>query len=145
MERLIVLDADGVLWAGVAGDHTHPFYNVQEAYRDTGIPLALLTRNTWANLVNAFSHPKMVLRVWDFEEIVCEADKVRELTRLSQTYDLIYVDDEETECQKVRDALPDLRIVHAPPKEALGVARWLAGLSQVARVVKHKAYKRPRR
>lgn len=143
--KAIVLDADGVLWAGVAGDHTHPFYNVQAVYKDTGIPLILLTRNTWVNLINAFSHPKMVLTLWDFEEIVCEADKVKELTRLGETYDITYVDDEETECQRVRDALPDLRIVHAPPKEALGVARWLAGLPQVVRVVKHRPYKRPRR
>ena len=125
---MIVLDADGVLWAGVAGDHTHPFYNVQQTYFDMVDPLILLTRNTEAHIREAFVHPTMVLTMDDFVEVIYEADKVKELTRLLTTYpDLTYVDDERKECARIRAALPGLRVVYAPSKNALGVAREIAG------------------
>lgn len=134
--KLLILDADGVLWAGVAGQRIQPYYNVQRVYRDmcaaSGIRLALLTRNTIAHIRSAFDDPRMVLTFEDFDALQFECeDKAAGIALIVGSWgfdpaDVTYVDDELEQCELVMDALPMVNVVHAPRKHALDVARAVA-------------------
>ena len=129
--KLLILDADGVLWAGVAGQRIQPYYNVQQTYLDAGVPLALLTRNTENHIVSAFKDARNVISLSDFGAVSFEcddkADGIRALAaQTCALSDVTYVDDELDQCELVMEALPMVNVVHAPRKHALDVARAVA-------------------
>lgn len=136
--KALVLDADGVLWAGVIGEgRIVPFPNVQETYLDLqrrGVILCLATRNNRADVDTAFAFEGMVLRQEHFAVMECGwGSKVESLQRIAETLNIgldsiVFVDDSEFECESVRQQLPEVRVVRAPAKIALGVARDVAAL-----------------
>jgi FkbH-like protein len=138
MYKALVLDADNTLWAGVIGEGRQvPFPNVQQVYRDLkdrGVILCLATRNELPDVEAAFEHPGMVLRLEDFALVKAGwQSKVGSIREIAETLNIgldsiVFVDDSEFECESVRAQLPEVHVVHAPPKIALGVARAVATL-----------------
>ncbi len=136
--KALVLDADGVLWAGVIGEgRIVPFPNAQETYlalKKRGVLLCLATRNNQADVDAAFAFEGMVLRQEDFAVLECGwHNKTESLQRIAETLNigldsLVFVDDSQFECEAVRQQLPEVTVLHCPTKLALGVAREAAAL-----------------
>ena len=136
--KALVLDADGVLWAGVIGEgRIAPFPNVQEAYlalKKRGVLLCLATKNNRADVDAAFAFEGMVLRQEDFAILECGwHNKTESLQRIAETLNIgidsiVFVDDSQFECEAVRQQLPEVTVLHCPTKLALGVAREAAAL-----------------
>jgi FkbH-like protein len=136
--KALVLDADNTLWAGVAGEgKIVPFPNVQQTYLDLknrGVLLALASRNDTDSLYQAFADSRSEMLPEDFVTISKEgANKVEALKQIAAMLNIgldaiVFVDDSEFECEAVRQQLPEVKVVHAPPKIALDVAKEVVAL-----------------
>jgi FkbH-like protein len=136
--KVLVLDADNTLWAGLAGEgRVVAFPNVQRVFQDLqkrGVILCMATRNDRADIDRAFTTERMVLTPDDFTIMECGwHNKTESIQRIATQLNIgleaiVFVDDSEFECEAVRQQLPEVRVVHAPSRIALGVARQVAQL-----------------
>lgn len=134
--KVVVVDADNVLWGGVVGEEgpagialgpEYPgslFVAFQErllALRRRGLLLALCSKNEEADVLEVLrEHPHQVLREEHFaaRRVNWEA-KPENLRGLAQELNLglesfVFVDDSPHECHAVRLALPAVDVVQAP-------------------------------
>jgi len=126
--KVVVLDCDNTLWAGVCGEDGPRGVEigpgrraVQEFMRDQraqGKLLCLCSRNEGADVRAVFAeHPDMVLTMRDItSHRIGWGPKARYLSELSEELGLalnsfVFVDDDAVECASVRAQLPEVAVV----------------------------------
>ncbi|MBN1675430.1 MAG: HAD-IIIC family phosphatase [Kiritimatiellae bacterium] len=139
--KCLVLDLDNTLWGGVVGEDGpdgiqlgdeapglayKQFQRVLKAYKETGVLLALCSRNNLADVEPVLaSHREMILRPPDFAAVRInwnsKADNLRELAADLNIglESMVFVDDEVRERELVRQALPEVAVLDLPPDPAL--------------------------
>ncbi|MFC4147950.1 HAD-IIIC family phosphatase [Micromonospora mangrovi] len=155
--KVLVLDLDQTLWGGVVGDDGptgielgslypgNAYVEVQrraKLLRQQGVLLAVCSKNSREPVAQVFAeHPEMVLRAEDFvAQAVNWSPKDENLRQLAGTLNLgldsmVFFDDSAFECELVRGALPDVRVVRADGDPADHAARLLGtGLFDVVQL-----------
>ncbi len=131
--KVLVLDLDNTLWGGVVGEDgvaglelgdNYPgsaYLNFQRMaldLRDTGILLALASKNNEADAIAVFEHrPEMLLKPAHFSaQRINWQDKPANIVALAQQLGLgldsvVFADDSPIECALVRESLPEVEVV----------------------------------
>lgn len=146
--KCLVLDCDNVLWGGIVGEdglsgirigHQYPGL----AYRDfqaevlnlynRGVILAICSRNNEEDVIEVLrDHPDMLLREEHFAAMrVNWGDKAQNIVELAAELNIgldsmVFVDDSDYEVARVREALPEVSVLHLPPQSALSARDRLA-------------------
>jgi len=147
-KKCLVLDCDNVLWGGVIGEEglsgiklgkTHPgspYYEFQEEIVNLyhrGILIALCSKNNSEDVWEVFhKHPDMVLK----EKHIVAAqinweDKATNLKKIAAQLNigldsLVFADDSEFEVNLVRQALPEVTVIHLPKDKTVEYKEILA-------------------
>lgn len=140
-KKCLVLDCDNTLWGGIVGEaglsgiklgKEHPgsaFYELQQEIvnlYNRGIIIALCSKNNEADVYEVFEkHPDMVLQ----EKHIATAqinwnDKVVNLRQIALDLNIgldsiTFMDDSEFETNLIRDALPEVDVIHLPKNRAV--------------------------
>ena len=147
--KVIVLDADGVLWGGVLGEEgldgiqlgpDHPGRSFQllqhwaRGMKDRGVLLAVASRNELADVQNVFDHhPEMILRRNDISAWRVnwkpKSDNIREMAQeLNLGLDsFVFLDDDPANRLEVQAYLPQVTVVPLP-NEPTGYRNMLGRL-----------------
>jgi FkbH-like protein len=133
--KVLVTDLDNTLWGGVVGEdgikglqigREYPgagYLSLQRVLLDLhhrGILLAISSKNNEEEALEALSHPEMLLRPEHFAAIYTNWNSKHESLRqiaeeLNVGLDsLVFVDDNPTERQSIRIALPEVTVVDLP-------------------------------
>ena len=129
-----MLDLDHTLWGGVIGDDgvegivlgaASPSGEAFEDWQrylkglsDRGVILAVCSKNAPEVAATGFTHAGSVLKREDFAAFECSwNDKVGGLRRIARDLNLgidsfVFADDNPAECDLVRQALPEVAVVH---------------------------------
>ena len=136
-KKLVVTDLDGIMWGGVVGEtgwreldlggHSHSgeaFIAYQKTLKSLtrrGVLLGIVSKNDEAVALEAIDqHPEMILRRSDFAGWrINWGDKAQNLAELIEELNLgtdavVFIDDEEIQRGRVREALPDVTVVDMP-------------------------------
>lgn len=150
-KKLIVLDLDDTLWAGVVGDvgwenislggHDHTgeafadFQSALKSLTNRGILLGIVSKNEEATALEAINnHPEMILKLEDFAGWKINwRDKAQNIVDLTADLNLglqsvVFIDDNPVERARVREALPEV-LVPEWPEDKLLYKRALLSLS----------------
>lgn len=124
LKKALVLDCDGVLWHGIAGeeqitvdDRILAFQNVVKQLAQKGVLLCLCSRNKMENLTEAFSELAIPLQLEDFVVIHTDtAEKTGSLRKIAAELNifpdsLVFADDSDYELGLVRALLPKIGTV----------------------------------
>jgi FkbH-like protein len=133
-KKVLALDLDNTLWGGVIGDDgadgiaIGPGSTAGETFAEwqtyikalgaRGIVLAVCSKNSPEIAATGFGTPGSVLRRADFAAFECSwNDKAGGLRRIAQALNLgldsfVFADDNPAECELVRQALPEVGVVH---------------------------------
>lgn len=134
MPKALVMDLDNTLWRGVVGDdgvdgiglgpetaagEAHlAFCRYVQSLGRRGVILAICSKNSPEIVAPVFEeHPHMPLRLDDFASVQCNwDDKASNLRRVSAELNvdpsaMVFVDDNEAECELIRRELPMVRVV----------------------------------
>lgn len=132
--KVIVVDADGVLWDGSVGEGgltaikisevRQKFQRILLGLRELGVLLAISSKNDPAALLNedggAFVHPDMLLKPSDFAAIMANWEsKDRNIVAIARDLNLgldsfVFVDDSPHERALVRQLLPEVMVFDFP-------------------------------
>ena len=141
VKKCLVLDCDNVLWGGIVGEDGlkgirlsqdypgSPFYEFQQevlSLYKRGVIIALCSKNNEDDVWEVFrDFPDMVLK----EDHIATAqinwdDKPTNIRRIAEDLNigldsLVFVDDSDFEVAFVRDALPEVTVLHLPPERAV--------------------------
>jgi FkbH-like protein len=150
--KVLVLDLDNTLWGGIIGEDGFHGIQLSSEYpgsafvelqrlilslHDRGVVLAINSKNNPEDAQQVIeTHPAMVLRQEHFAATrINWNDKAQNLQELAQELNLnldsfVYVDDNAVECERVRQALPQVLTIHMVDEPALRPNRMrrLAGL-----------------
>lgn len=148
--KCLVLDLDNTLWGGVIGEDGLPglrlghgaqgeafvaFQKYLLELKAKGIVLAVCSKNNEADARSPFEeHPDMVIHLDDLAVFFANWDtKVDNLRRIARTLNigldaLVFVDDNPTEREIVRQMLPEVEVVPLPSDPALYVRAIEDGL-----------------
>ncbi len=143
--KVLVLDLDNTLWGGIIGEDgldgiqlgsEYPgsaFVQLQRlilSLHDRGVVLAVNSKNNPDEARHAMeTHPAMVLRQKYFAATrINWNDKAGNLQELAEELNLnldsfVYIDDSAVECERVRQALPQVLTVHMADEPALRADR----------------------
>lgn len=146
--KVLALDLDNVLWGGVLGEdgmeglkigHDFPgniYRRIQQhvlAMKHRGVLLALLSKNNWDDVEQAFSTlPDMPLKLNDFSALrVNWREKCENLKEIAQELNLgldsfVFVDDQAFEREQMRFSLPEVHVLEAS-EDPLQTLRTLMG------------------
>ena len=154
--KVLVLDLDNTCWGGVIGEDgmagiklgpEYPgaaFLALQQVALDLhgrGVVLAVCSKNNDADAMEVINtHPEMRLRAEHFSAMrINWTDKAENLRAIAQELNLgldalVFVDDNPAERERVRQALPQVRVLDLPadPMEYAGALRacpWFEQLS----------------
>jgi FkbH-like protein len=147
-KKCLVLDCDNVLWGGIVGEDgasgiklgkTYPGSAYSEFQQEVlnlsnrGILLALCSKNNAEDVWEVFrSHPDMVLREKNIATAEINWDnKATNLEKIAATLNigldsLVFVDDSEFEVNLVREALPEVEVLHLPKNRTVEFRSILA-------------------
>lgn len=128
--KCLVLDLDNTLWGGILGEDgfsgVQPFKDFQQSLLELsqrGVLLAINSKNNPDEALQMLrSHPGMVLKEEHFSALRInwgdKADNLREIAReLNLGIDsLVFMDDSPAECERVRQACPQVLVVPLPPE-----------------------------
>lgn len=134
VRKVLVVDLDDTLWGGIVGEDGpagihlgagykgRAYVQFQRALRELsrrGVVLAINSKNNLDDAIEVIEqHPSMVLRRDDFAAVrINWQDKATNLVELSEELGLgldsfVFVDDSAAECDRVRQALPEVLTVH---------------------------------
>ena len=134
--KCLVLDLDNTLWGGVIGEDgldgielgaNYPgsafveFQRGIRSLRDRGVLLAIASKNNPEDVEEVFEkHRFMVLKRDDFAEFEVHWEQKNEsLSRIARKLNigldqLVFVDDNAAECERVRSSLPMVTVVQLP-------------------------------
>ena len=145
--KVLVTDLDNTLWGGVLGEDRvegiqlgmeHPgasYLALQRVMLDLhqrGVLLAVASKNDSSDALQAIeSHPGMLLRTRHFSATAINwNDKAENLCKIAKELNvgldsLCFIDDSDFECARVREALPQVRVIALPknPREYAAVLR----------------------
>ena len=132
--KVVVVDADGVLWDGIVGDDGLAGIRITERHKalqrkllqikEHGALLAINSKNGEGDLLNertgAFAHSDMVLRPHDF--VVIKANwnpKNENMEAIAKELNLdlssfVFVDDSPQERARIQEILPCVRVIDFP-------------------------------
>ena len=136
-KKLVVTDLDGIMWGGVVGEtgwteldlggHSYSgeaFVAYQQTLKSLthrGVLLGIVSKNDEAVALEAIDqHPEMILRRSDFAGWrINWGDKAQNLAELIEELNLgtdavVFIDDEEIQRGRVREALPEVTVVDMP-------------------------------
>lgn len=146
--KCLVLDCDNTLWGGVVGEvglegialsHDrspgHYYQEFQQSVLDLqrqGVLITLCSKNNEADVLEVLDkHPDCLVRrehlaAWRIswsDKAVAIAEIAGELNIGLDSF--VFVDDSPVECERVRTALPEVRVLQAPgrPEEHAGLLR----------------------
>ena len=150
-KKVMVLDADNTLWGGVIGEDglegiriepaNYPgvaYWRFQEklkTLKDSGIVLAMVSKNNDSDVVEAFESIDMPLSLDDFTiRRVNWIDKASNISEIAEVLNLgvdsfVFVDDNEFEIEQVRHALPMVECHRFPanqPEDGLKIYKKIA-------------------
>lgn len=140
-KKCLVLDCDNVLWGGIIGEDGlsgiklsksypgSPYYEFQQAVVNLyhrGIIIALCSKNNEEEVKEVFAkHPDMVLK----QEHIAIArinwqDKASNIRSIAEELNIgldsiVFADDSDFEVNLVRQALPEVEVIHLPPTKAV--------------------------
>lgn len=139
--KCVVVDLDNTLWGGILGEdgpgnirmgdtpHGRPYRRLQMALQilsRRGILLAVCSKNNSADALAVLrEHPDMLLREKDFAAMQINwQDKATNLRAIARELNiglqhLVFLDDNPTERQWVREALPEVLVPELPADSAL--------------------------
>ena len=131
-KKVLVLDLDNTLWGGVIGDDginniklgpddpaSESFSRFQEYIKqiqDTGVVLAICSKNDLDNALEGLSHQHSVLKKEDFVSIKANWDrKSSNIIEIAKKLNLgldsfVFIDDNPAEREEVRQALPEVSV-----------------------------------
>lgn len=135
--KCLVLDCDNTLWGGVVGEdglegiglsrtgkpgtYFREFQRVVLDLHERGVLLALCSKNNEADVFEVFDrHPDTVLRREHFSaHRINWSDKAASIAQIAQALHisldaLVFVDDSPQEIERVRQALPMVRVLQTP-------------------------------
>jgi FkbH-like protein len=134
--KCLVLDLDNTLWGGVIGEEgldgielgaNYPgsafveFQRGVRSLRDRGVLLAIASKNNPEDVEQVFEkHRFMVLKRDDFAEFEVHWEPKNEsLSRIARKLNIgldqmVFVDDDAAECERIRSALPMVTVVQLP-------------------------------
>lgn len=140
-KKCLVLDCDNVLWGGIIGEDGlsriklsksypgSPYYEFQQAVVNLyhrGIIIALCSKNNEEEVKEVFlNHPDMVLKQ---EHIAVSRinwqDKASNIRSIAEELNIgldsmVFMDDSDFEVNLVRQALPEVEVIHLPPAKAV--------------------------
>jgi len=132
--KCLVLDCDGTLWGGIVGEDgidgirlglDYPgnsfvaFQNEILNLYHRGVILAICSKNNEDDVFNVFrNHPNMVLKEDHFAAYrINWTDKAENLLSLANELNIgidsiVFVDDTEFECNRIREAIPNIEVMH---------------------------------
>jgi len=135
-KKVLVLDADNTLWRGIVGEDGalavaisatdpagRPFHTFQRqvlALKESGVLLALASKNEPADVHAVFERSESVLRRSHFvAERIDWNDKAENIRSLAEELGLgldsfVFIDDSDVECARVREALPMVDVLQVP-------------------------------
>lgn len=141
-KKVVVLDCDNTLWAGVCGEDGPTGVRVTEAHRrlqefmlaqrSRGKLLCLCSRNNEADVAEVFSRNTGMVLSWD--DVTAHRigwnPKAQSLRELAAELDLalgsfVFVDDDAVECASVRAQLPEVTTLELS-RDGDGIGRQLA-------------------
>lgn len=134
-KKVLVTDLDNTLWGGVIGEDGPEGIVLSEsligaAYRDTqkrlkelkntGILLAVVSKNNPEDADKAFTNPHMILQKEDFVTIIANWNsKAENIRTLAATLNLglesfVFLDDNPVERESVKQAIPEITVIDFP-------------------------------
>ena len=136
IKKVIVLDADGVLWGGIIGEDElngikldaqkegriyKDFQKVIKNMTKKGVVLALNSKNNENDVMEVFEkHPHMVLKKEDFATMKINwQDKVTNMKEIAKELNLgldsfVFIDDSKFERELIRKELPQVTVPDFP-------------------------------
>ena len=153
-KKVLILDCDNTLWGGVIGEDEldgiaiggdglgHAFKDFQlviKALKDTGVLLALASKNEERDVFNVFeNHNEMILKKEDI--VISKVNWLEKSENIKQISDdlglgldsFVFWDDNPIEREKVKTSLPDVTVVDAP-KEVLDWPGILSNLNEFSK------------
>ena len=140
LKKCLILDCDGVLWKGVAGEeaitideYEVKFQNELIGLYEKGTLLCLCSKNEQRNISEAFSHPDMVLKK---EHVIItktnssnKADNIREIAAELNilTDDFVFADDDPYEIGLVNSLMPEVETVNYSEAGAIEMIKSFFG------------------
>jgi len=141
-KKIIVLDLDDTLWGGIVGDvgwenirlggHDHigeafgDFQSALKSLTNRGVLLGVVSKNEESIALEALNkHPEMVIRQDDLAGWKIDwKDKAQNIVDLVAELNLglesvVFIDDNPTERDRVRDALPEVLVPEWPKDKML--------------------------
>lgn len=130
-KKVVVLDADNTLWGGIVGedgvdgiavDENYPglvyrkFQHQLRCLQESGVLLALVSKNNEQDVVAAFAQRDMPLKYSDFSAArVNWMPKSQNIRSIAQELNvgldsMIFIDDSQFELEEVGGALPDVAV-----------------------------------
>jgi len=135
-KKCLVVDLDNTLWGGVLGEegpegvaigHSGPQAEAYQAFqhailalKQSGIILAINSKNNRDEVVELFETREMPLKLDDFSAIEINWNHKHEnLKRIAESLNigadsLVFVDDNPAECALVRELLPQVKVIELP-------------------------------
>nr|WP_314546734.1 HAD-IIIC family phosphatase [uncultured Massilia sp.] len=148
-KKVCVLDADNTLWGGVLGeegpdgikiDRNYPgivhaiFQRQLRQLKDSGVLLALVTKNNADDIAELFERRRMPLALSDFASVKANWDrKSVSIAQISDDLNLglssfVFIDDSPFEIEEVRSTLPEVQCVQFDANSFLTGAGVLAAI-----------------
>lgn len=134
VKKVLVLDLDNTMWGGVIGDDgvegivIGPGSSRGEAFlawnhyvrqlSQRGVILAVCSKNDSEIAATGFTHPHAIFARSDFAAFHCSwSDKASGMRQIASELNVgidsfVFVDDNPAECEQVRNALPEIAVVH---------------------------------
>jgi len=132
--KCLILDCDGTLWGGIVGEDGidgiklgpdfpgNSFMMFQKEVLNLyhrGVLLAICSKNNEADVLDILrNHPDMVLKEEHFAAMrINWTDKAENILSIADELNvgvdsLVFIDDTDFECNRVREALPDIEVIH---------------------------------
>ncbi len=132
--KCLVLDCDGTLWGGIVGEYGidgiklgpdfpgNSFVMFQKEVLNLyhrGILLAICSKNNEEDVLDVLrNHPNMILKEEHFAAMrINWSDKAENILSIADELNvgvdsLVFIDDTDFECNRVREALPDVEVMH---------------------------------
>jgi FkbH-like protein len=153
-KKLLVLDADNTLWGGVVGEDGKEGINIDQfnypgviywkfqeqliKIKESGVVLALVSKNNENDVVEAFESLDMPLRLDDFTiRKINWSDKGSNINEIAEALNLglesfVFIDDNIFEIEQVKHSYPEVSCYLFPslvPDEGLKLLNKISGLS----------------
>ncbi|MDO6355393.1 HAD-IIIC family phosphatase [Caloramator sp. CAR-1] len=131
-KKCLLVDLDNTLWGGVIGEdgiygielsefkeggRYKDFQRLIKQIKDTGIILGIVSKNNKDDVIEVFTkHEHMVLKEEDFVITKINWDnKIDNIKQISVELNIgldsiVYIDDNEVECEQIRHFLPDVTV-----------------------------------